>query len=107
MNEPFATALASFVAHAQSKVDQNNAEMQSKFPAPRISAMEPGPKYIRLVKSEGGSVSPVSRSAFGFVDLATGNLLMAKSWKAPALNFARGNIFQPETWGCCSPWSVR
>ena len=49
---------------------------------------EPGRKYARLVSVYGNGVS---RSAMGFIDLTTGNILKADGWKAPAKH-ARGNI---------------
>ncbi len=48
---------------------------------------EVGKKYARIVKSDMGD----SRSAFCFVDLATGAILKAAGWSSPAKH-ARGNI---------------
>lgn len=47
---------------------------------------ERGRKNARIVVDEGHT-----RSAWGFVDLATGNILKADGWKAPARG-VRGNI---------------
>jgi hypothetical protein len=47
---------------------------------------ELGKKYARVYKQDG-----TQRSAWGFVDLATGDILFAAGWKAPAKH-ARGNI---------------
>lgn len=55
---------------------------------PRLS-LEIGKRYARIVKSEANGSS---RSAFGFVDLTTGDVLKADGWKGPAKNFARGNV---------------
>lgn len=58
-----------------------------------IEAQE-GPKYIRLVRVEFfNGERTKGGSAFGFVDKTNGNVLKAAGWKAPAKNFARGNIF--------------
>lgn len=43
-----------------------------------------GSKYAKVV---------ISNSAQGFVELSTGNLLMAASWKAPSRKTVRGNVF--------------
>ena len=53
--------------------------------APSIELMS-GPKYARIVR-----VGPGERSAFGFVDLANGDLLKAEGWKKPARG-VRGNM---------------
>jgi hypothetical protein len=47
---------------------------------------ELGKKYARVYKQDGAQ-----RSAWGFVDLATGDILFAAGWKAPAKH-VRGNI---------------
>ena len=55
--------------------------------------MVPGSKYIKIVTNSHGS-----RSAHSFVCakdtnfFKKGDILKANSWKAPATNFARGNI---------------
>lgn len=42
-----------------------------------------------------------SRSVVGFVEAGTGLLWKAATWKAPALNFPRGCIFDlPDDWEC-------
>lgn len=47
--------------------------------------MERGPKYTRVVDNTGG------RSVLMFIENATGNILKAAGWKAPAKG-VRGNI---------------
>lgn len=59
---------------------------------PKIEAME-GQRYVRIVASS----SPTSRSAWGFVDKTTGNILKADGWKRPAPQ-KRGSIFEPKDW---------
>jgi len=57
-----------------------------------------GPNYIKLVKKDhkssfdGGSVNGfiVKKATKGFVE---GDMLKAASYKAPATNFKRGNVF--------------
>ena len=50
---------------------------------------ETGSKYVKVVSISGGG----SRSVHCFVEKANGNILRAASWKAPARNFIRGNVF--------------
>jgi hypothetical protein len=47
---------------------------------------ERGKKNARIIIDDG-----VQRSAWGFIELATGNILKAAGWKAPA-RYSRGNI---------------
>lgn len=60
-------------------------------------SFEKGSKYIRIVKTSYGS-----NSCAGFVVVSHdskfpyGSLLKAATWKAPAMNFARGSIFNDE-----------
>jgi hypothetical protein len=70
--------------------------------------LEFGHKYTRVVTGRTGS-----RSAYAFIVMAdgpqfkAGDILRAASWKAPAKNKARGNIFD-ESGGisCCGPYGV-
>jgi hypothetical protein len=52
-----------------------------------------GNKYVKVV-----SVSWGSRSVHSFIDKATGDIWRAASWKSPARNFARGNVFKPDSY---------
>jgi hypothetical protein len=49
----------------------------------------PGKKYVRIDTISGGG----SRSTFCFVEKENGNIWRAASWRAPARNFVRGNVF--------------
>jgi len=64
--------------------------------------VEEGRNYIKLVRSEEGRQSVcgfIVKKSPKAIDNKTnqpfrvGDMLMAKSWKAPATNFARGNLF--------------
>jgi len=55
---------------------------------------EPGSKYVKVVKISSGG----SRSVHSFVEKETGNIWKAASWKAPAKNFVRGNVFDAGTY---------
>jgi hypothetical protein len=85
------------------------------FDANEAFGAEVGPKYIRIVKhrapragdapyekarkvTTAAGVSPrVVTSAFCFIDRATGNILKAASFSAPAKG-VRGNIRDPHYW---------
>ena len=55
---------------------------------------EPGSKYVKIVTISAGG----SRSVHSFVEKANGVIWRAASWKAPAKNFARGNVFDAESY---------
>ena len=55
---------------------------------------EPGSKYVKVVKISSGG----SRSVHSFVEKETGAIWKAASWKAPAKNFVRGNVFDADTY---------
>ena len=50
---------------------------------------EYGSKYVKIVTISGGG----SRSVHSFVEKSDGNIWRAASWKAPAKNFVRGNVY--------------
>lgn len=54
---------------------------------PPVVSFDPrGRKYVRIVRTDSG------RSVICFVERSNGDIWKAASWKAPALNFTRGNI---------------
>lgn len=53
---------------------------------------EEGKKYIRVIFSSGYCDDYISRSAHSFIEIDTGNIWKAASWKAPAKNKPRGHI---------------
>ena len=61
---------------------------------------EEGSKYVKVV-----SVSWGSRSVHSFVEKATGNIWKAASWKAPAKNFVRGNVFDAASYTNRLSWT--
>ncbi len=76
----------------------------------RVSVtFEPGSKYLRVVMADGYTTTGTHRSAYAFIvakdmgQFKVGDILKAASWKAPAKNFARGNVFRPETYERHSP----
>lgn len=59
--------------------------------------LEPGRKYIKVVREEvwGSNIYSwyrVSKSVHAFIEVATGDIYKAASWKAPAKNGARFNV---------------
>tara|TARA_Y100000389_G_C17149429_1_gene358868 strand:- start:23 stop:367 length:345 start_codon:yes stop_codon:yes gene_type:complete len=53
-----------------------------------------GRNYIKISAGHSTHSFIVAKPTKGFKE---GDILMAKSWKAPATNFARGNIFEDYT----------
>lgn len=49
-----------------------------------------GSKYVKVITISGGG----SRSVHSFVEKSNGDIWKAASWKAPAKNFTRGNVYQ-------------
>jgi hypothetical protein len=62
---------------------------------------EPGSKYVKVVKVSSGG----SSSVHSFVEKETGNIWKAASWKAPAKNFVRGNVYYPNTYTNRLSWT--
>jgi hypothetical protein len=60
-----------------------------------------GKKYVKVVSISGGG----SRSVFCFVEKENGNIWRAASWKAPARNFVRGNVFDQSTYADRIRWT--
>lgn len=87
MDADFETALETFVKTNQDAMDNENLAFPMKF------TIEPGKRYVRIVRqSKNEAVN--DRSVWGFVDMTNGDILKPASWKTPAKNFARGNIFE-------------
>ena len=101
----FDAALAAFVAAVQEGFDKQNAKMATNFPEGYYKPikLEAGSKNIRLVCTAGHG-----RSVYCFVEKATGNVLKAAGWKAPAKG-ARASIYKPESYAaaksdCYTGW---
>jgi hypothetical protein len=93
----FDMAVRSFLTHAQQVVGNG-------FPSPPRLETTTGPKYIRVIRQP--AFSGIGRSVYCFIGRADGNIWLAKSWKAPALNTPRGNIYRSETFTCAGPYGV-
>ena len=65
-----------------------------------------GSRYYKIISNKGGQ-----RTVAGFVvkeghpKFKEGDLLMAASWNAPAKNFARGNVFDVESFKGSVHWT--
>ena len=90
VNPDLATALIGFkdniVRDYESRYENPNGE---RFGI----EFEEGSKYVKVV-----SLSWGSRSVHSFVEKKTGNIWKAASWKAPARNFVRGNVFDSKSY---------
>ena len=93
--------LPDFVSAIQTATNEHFAA-NLKSLVPDVISYTIGPKYVRIVKTDGVSpdrtaweVGNQSRSVWGFVNLTNGDILKAAGWKAPAKH-ARGNIFAPD-----------
>lgn len=82
MDSKFKTALESHIAGCQKLIDAAGTVY------PEALVYKNNRKYIKVIVTTDGKY----RNAFSFIDKATGNILKAASWNAPAKH-ARGNIF--------------
>ena len=68
----------------------NNTQMIEEF-ADGLGFSE-GQKYIKVTKDDNGSVHSFIVNTDKDKKFKKGDILKAASWKAPARNFARGNV---------------
>jgi hypothetical protein len=91
----FDARFASYVAGVTAKVLENHKQYTS-FPAPEVG-YEMGNRYVKVIKSDRAPDGTVtSRSVHSFVDRTNGNVLKAKSYKAPETKNPRSNIFDED-----------
>jgi hypothetical protein len=81
----FNSALNAFVKDCQSKVD-------SEFTFKKVLSIQKGSRFVKLVSNDNSQ-----RSAWAFVEIATGDVFKVASWNAPAKH-ARANIYDKNTW---------
>ncbi len=91
-------AIANFCAAMNARLaahfaEQGYRQTPSTFNVDKADA----PKWIRIVNDH---------SAFAFVERATGDLYKPAGYKGPAKNFARGNVYQPESYKHAGPYSL-
>jgi hypothetical protein len=87
--------LEAFVAKVQAFIDPTFSDGYR----PTLT-IDMGPKYVRIVENR-----PGQRSVYGFVEIATGNILKSAGWKAPAKH-ARGNIHDDDCLKACTPYGI-
>ena len=62
---------------------------------PPTITLEPGRRYVRVVKAQDCGGVLTQKSVHSFIDMTNGDVLMAASWKSPAKH-ARGNVFSED-----------
>ena len=82
-----------YIEMVQSKNDIYFKDMGYTFADPPKILYEVGRKYARIVKVDQLNGS---QSVHTFVNLDNGDILKSGSWKAPAPNGVRGNIFDTD-----------
>lgn len=93
-NKNFEAALDLFLRTAQALVNERYEGAGGSDNAPSIMADQPGAKFLRIIETRGG----IDRSVYCFVEIATGNVLKAESWKKPAPG-PRGSIYAKDVAG--------
>lgn len=92
MNKEIASVEADFNNQVKNYIEVLTAVHKERFErlyknlTPPTFVLEPGQKYIRVVRVD------TQRSVQCFIDKRNGDLLKAETWKKPAKD-ARGNIF--------------
>ena len=82
-----------YMEMVQTKIDTYFKVMDFKFSDPPQIRADLGTKYARVVKVDQLNGS---RSVHTFVNMDNGDILKSGSWKAPAPNGVRGNIFDTD-----------
>ena len=80
--------MPNFIARCQEMINEHYGVHLANLTPPMIR-VEGGRKYIKVAKVESNG----GRSVYCFVRAEDGAILKPASWKAPTLNFTRGNIF--------------
>jgi hypothetical protein len=93
-----AEQLEAFRAKLEAHCQKLFSEMGFTIDPPTIE-ISPSAKYARIVRK-----SPHA-SAYGFIEMATGNIYYPAGWKAPQKNKVRGNILAENALDCCG-WSA-
>ena len=91
--------LPNFVAKLQTMLNEHYAAKLPNLTPPTVFVAG-GRKYIKIAKRDNQT------SVMCFVRAEDGKILKAATWKAPALNFARGSIFDPGLGACVTPYGI-
>jgi hypothetical protein len=94
--QDFQTSLDNFCKLLQDKINEHYKKDFAVLTPPTIT-VDIGSKYIRIVRNENNANCSPSRSVWGFVNRANGDILKAAGWKAPAKH-ARGSIYNQDPW---------
>ena len=81
--------LPNFVAKLQTMINEHYTGRFANLTPPEVFVAG-GRKYIKIAKRDNQT------SVWCFVRAADGAILKAATWKAPALNYVRGSIFDQE-----------
>ena len=87
--------LNAFLAACQATLDADWTSRYSATSSPHMLAYQPvltvelGRKYAKIIRTDGKAGS---RSVFGFVDMTTGLVYKAASWKKVETNFPRASV---------------
>lgn len=90
--------LPNFVVRVQETINEYYAATLSNLSPPTVFVAG-GRKYIKIAKRDNQT------SVMCFVRAADGAILKAATWKAPALNYTRGSIFDAAL--ALGPYGVR
>jgi hypothetical protein len=83
--------LDGYIKMVQGKMDAYWKIMEFTHSEPPHIWAEFGKKYVRIVHA-----TDAQRSVHTFVNMINGDILKSGSWKAPAPNGVRGNIFEDD-----------
>jgi hypothetical protein len=95
---PFAASLGAQFPLLQKNADDEVREFRAGL------KILPGRRFIRIIRVQEFN-GHVSRSVHSFIEKVNGNIWKAAGWKAPALNFPRGNIFKRESYKNSAKWT--
>ncbi len=78
-----------YIEMVQGKMNDYWNRMNYTHAEPSVIGVEYGKKYARVTHNSGAQ-----RSVHTFVNMINGDILKSGSWKSPAPNGVRGNIFE-------------
>lgn len=82
-----AAEIDAYIARLNAVGAERHASRGNHGPAPTFAIDPGGKKFLRVVETFNGG-----RSAWAFVEVATGDVYKPAGWKGPERNFSRGNI---------------
>jgi hypothetical protein len=91
--DQFTETLDNYVYFVQNRMNEYFASSEFSWNADKIEAMNPGPKFVRVIKVDGLNGG---KSVHSFIEITTGDVFKAAGWKAPAKH-KRANIYDYES----------